>query len=425
MSTVLASREPLRRRVARRPALAAGLTQVVQAAGTFALQVAAAHLLGAAGLAVVSLCLGIIILGTALTSGLVGDSLTVLDRRSARIRAGLQVCTVALALGGAFGTAVVCRLTGLLDTGAAAALALAAVLFQVEEVLRRLFMANLAYWTLLVVDLSVVVATMLALGVAAVSSTLTISSFLLAVAVGQGVGIGAAVALLPASERWWAPWRGAAVGEVLAFGGWRGVQVALAPLGLTLSRVVVVAAAGTVALGGLEGARVIGAPAMLVVQGLGSYLLAGYARDRSLPLSTLRDRATRASAAMAGLALAMAVTLALLSPVLAPVVVGGAVEVSAWVVLGWGLLAAATATLQPFTSLAVTRGRAREVLMFRALDVAVGVGLLATVLGTGLGSPALVPYLLLVGPLLSGMLVRLLLLRHPDPHSDPTSEANR
>lgn len=69
-----------RRRLAR-PGAVAILAQVWQAAGSFALQVIAAHLLGAPGLALVSLCLGVIVLATAVSSGVVGDSLTVLDRR--------------------------------------------------------------------------------------------------------------------------------------------------------------------------------------------------------------------------------------------------------------------------------------------------------------------------------------------------------
>lgn len=89
-----------RRRLAR-PGAVAILAQVWQAAGSFALQVIAAHLLGAPGLALVSLCLGVIVLATAVSSGVVGDSLTVLDRRDPGIRGGLIAWILLLALVGA------------------------------------------------------------------------------------------------------------------------------------------------------------------------------------------------------------------------------------------------------------------------------------------------------------------------------------
>ena len=57
------------------------------------LQVAAARLLGAGGLAVFSLVYGALVLVTAVCSGMVGDSLTVLDRHDRGVRAGLHVWT--------------------------------------------------------------------------------------------------------------------------------------------------------------------------------------------------------------------------------------------------------------------------------------------------------------------------------------------
>ena len=73
------------------------VAQVWQAAGSFGLQLLAAWLLGASGLGLLSLCLSIIILATAVTSGMVGDSLVILDRRNRAIRAGLQFWALVLA----------------------------------------------------------------------------------------------------------------------------------------------------------------------------------------------------------------------------------------------------------------------------------------------------------------------------------------
>lgn len=395
-------------RLRRLPALAAALAQLAQAAGSFALQVVAAHALGASGLGTISLCLGTTILTTAVTSGLVGDSLTVLDRHDARVRSALQVWLVVVTLAGSLGAAAVLRATGVLDTGEALLFAVATAAFQVEEVLRRVLMAVQRFWTLLVVDGVAVGVTLLALFLV---RDIEVGSFLLAVAVGQTAGIVVALAVVPGPERRLVPLRGAAVREVLAFGGWRGAQVALTPTALTVSRFVLLGAAGTVALGEVEAARVLGAPALLVVQGIGSYLLSTYARDRARPLDALRARAVRASIAMAATAVLLGVVVTSLVPVLAPLAVGTTIDVRVVTVAGWAVFAAATATMQPFASLAVTRGRQREVFALRCLDVVVGTGLLALSLGLfGLAS-AFTPFVLAVGPVLSGLLVRTVVLR--------------
>lgn len=390
------------------PALAAALAQLAQAAGSFLLQVVAAHALGASGLGTISLCLGTTILTTAVTSGLVGDSLTVLDRHDRRVRAALQGWLVLVTVAGSLGAAAVLRGTGVLGTAEALLFAAATAAFQVEEVLRRVLMAVQRFWTLLVVDGAAVGVTLLAL---VLVPDIEVGSFLLAVAVGQTAGIVVAVVVVPPSERRIVALGGAAWREVVAFGGWRGAQVALTPTALTVSRFVVLGATGTVALGEVEAARVLGAPALLVVQGIGSYLLSSYARDRTRPLDVLWSRAVRASAAMAALAVVLGVLLTSLVPVLAPLAVGSSIDVSVVTVAGWAVFAAATATMQPFASLAVTRGRQREVFALRCLDVVVGTGLLALALGLfGLAS-AFTPFVLAVGPVLSGVLVRAVVLK--------------
>jgi O-antigen/teichoic acid export membrane protein len=403
------------RRAVASPAVAAALAQLAQAAGSFMLQVVAAHALGARGLGVVSLCLGTMILATAVTSGLVGDSLTVLDRQEPSVRAALQGLTLLMVAGGSTLAAVALYLTGVLDGPQALAFALATAAFQLEEVLRRVLMAAVRFWTLLVVDGAAVASTLVALAVLALTGSIEVGSFLVAIAVGQSVGIVVAALVLPVSERRLVPFVAPAFRRVLAFGGWRGAQVALTPLGLTASRLVVLSATGAVALGELEGARVLGAPALLVVQGLGSYLLSTYARDRKVALVDLRRRARRASVAMATTAVLVGAAVALLAPVLAPVVLGRSIHVEVVTVIGWAVFAAATATMQPFTSLAVARGHQRAVLLIRCLDVAVGVGMLAVALGL-LATPAsLTPFILALGPVLGGVLVRGVVLRSSAP----------
>ena len=270
------------RRAVTSPAVAAALAQLAQAAGSFVLQVVAAHALGARGLGVVSLCLGVIILVTAVTSGLVGDSLTVLDRHEPSVRAALQGLTLVMVAGGSTLAALALNLTGILDGPQAVAFAVATAVFQLEEVLRRVLMAALRFWTLLIVDGAAVGSTLVALAVLAATGEIEVGSFLVAIAIGQSVGIVVAALVLPVPERRLVPFVTPAFRQVLSFGGWRGAQVALTPLGLTASRLVVLSATGAIALGEVEAARVLGAPALLVVQGLGAYLLSTYARDRDL-----------------------------------------------------------------------------------------------------------------------------------------------
>src|SRR3954468_20877166 len=91
----------------RRRATGAVFGQVTQAAAGLVLSVAAARFLGAAGLATFSLIYGAIVLVTAVSSGMVGDSLTVLDRHEPRVRAGLHVWAVVVSVGaGVVGTVV-------------------------------------------------------------------------------------------------------------------------------------------------------------------------------------------------------------------------------------------------------------------------------------------------------------------------------
>jgi O-antigen/teichoic acid export membrane protein len=369
----------------------------------------------APSLGVVSVCLGALILSTAVTSGLVGDSLTVLDRHDPSVRAALQGLTLVLAVAGSVLVAGALSLTGILDGPQAVAFAVATAVFQLEEVLRRVLMAALRFWTLLVVDGAAVGSTVLTLAVLAATGEIEIGSFLVAIAVGQSVGIVVAALVLPARERRLVPIVAPAFRRVLSFGGWRGAQVALTPLGLTASRLVVLATTGAIALGEVEAARVLGAPALLVVQGLGSYLLSTYARDNKVALVDLRRRARRASTAMAGVAVLVGAVVAGLAGTIAPVVIGRDIHVDVVTVIGWAMFAAATATMQPFTSLAVARGHQRAVLAVRCLDVALGVGMLAVALGLLSAAASLTPFILALGPVLGGVLVRVVVLRTPTP----------
>src|SRR4051812_27948352 len=109
----------------RRRATGAVVGQVTQAVAGLVLQVAAARFLGAAGLATFSLIYGAIVLVTAVSSGMVGDSLTVLDRHEPRVRAGLHVWSMIVSVGAGLVGAAVAVATSTVSPAAAVVLAVA------------------------------------------------------------------------------------------------------------------------------------------------------------------------------------------------------------------------------------------------------------------------------------------------------------
>ncbi len=382
------------------------VAQVWQAVGSFGLQLLAAWLLGASGLGTLSLCLGIIVLATALASGMVGDSLVILDRRDRAVRGGLQFWALVLAVTSFVGVLVALPISGLLSPVEALLMGGALVAFQLEELVRRVQMATMRFWRLLVIDSAAVVSALVLVGVWALVTPVTLSTFLLGLLVGQSIGIIVGIALLPRDERVLVPLRGAAIRSVLGFGGWRGIQVSVAPLVLTVMRVVVAATAGRVALGELELARIYVAPVLLAVQGLGSYLLSTYVRDQGLGIQPLARRARRSAFALMGGALAAGALIVLVAPLAAPYLTGPNVALDRLALAGWVVYVAASGSLQPFASLAAARGRPAQVLRCRLVDAVVVVVALTVLLGQLSLSASWTPFVLAAGLFLGGVLVR-------------------
>lgn len=392
----------------RSKAMGAGVAQVWQAVGSFGLQIVAAWTLGAEGLGLISLSLGVIVLTAALASGMVGDSLIILDRSAPSIRRALQswalvlVSVSAVAAGVTMGLTVLTPLQALLFACALAA-------FQLEEIIRRVFMGLMQFWKLLVLDGAAVLTALTIVAVAAGLGTITVELFFAAVLLGQIAGIAVGLAMLPASERVWVRRRSSSFRKVGAFGVWRGAQTAVPQLMLTLSRILVTIFAGGAALGMLEGARIIMAPVLLTVQGFGSYLLSSYVRDAKLGARTLRTRAWRASVAMMAGALFLGAMIVLATPILGRIVSGSTFTVRLVSVAGWVLYAAGSASFQPFASLAGVLGSQRSVFSCRLIDAIVTLSLLLILLSAGLDA-ALTPFVLASGLLLGGVLVRTFVL---------------
>ncbi len=388
------------------PASGAVAAQLAQAAGSLLLQLVAARSLGADGLGRFALLFGVIVLTTSLSTGLVGDSLTVLDRQQPPVRAGLQGWTVLVTATAATAVAIVTQVTGILPATGAVVMGAATAAFMVEDLLRRLLMASMRFWSVVVVDLTGGVVALAAVGVAAARGPLTLTSFLVALLLGQLVAGTIAVALLPHRDRWLARGGPRAMAAVWGFGRWRAGQQAVRPSLLALVRLVVVALAGTYALGSLEAARLLSAPLMLAISGIGSYLLAHWAISDGSDLRRDLRRADRLATLLLVTSTVGAVVLVLLAPVLELFVSGGNFPVDATAVLGWALYAASAATVLPYGGLAAVRGRAAAVLGWRVADSALSLGLVVAVLLVGAPASA-TPYALAVGSFLGGAAIRL------------------
>ena len=396
---------------ARSSAAGAMVAQLWQAAGSFGLQILAAHLLGATGLGSFALCFGVIVLSTALVSGVVGDSLTVLNRHDRGVRAALQWWALLLVVASSVVGPVALYATGMLTLTQAVVFGLASALFQVEEILRRLFMAQLRFWRLVVVDTTALLGAVATVGVGAWWGPVSLTTLLVGLAVGQALASVVALAMLSPHERRLVGLRGASLGAVTSFGVWRGAQVAVNPAVLTAFRSLLVLALGTAALGEVEAARILVAPAILLVQGLGSYLLASYARDAAAPLPALVRRANRAAVVMSGAIVVAGGVAALLVPYVGRFVTGADFAVSALAVFCWALYAASSATMQPYASLCAARGRTRQVFTVRVVDSAVGLSLAAVAILVLHVPAAVTPVALAIGLVCGGTLVRTLVLR--------------
>jgi O-antigen/teichoic acid export membrane protein len=390
-------------------AVGAVAAQVTLAFGSFVLQLLAARALGAEGLGVFALLFGSIVIATAVSSGLIGDSLTVLDRHDPDIRSALVwmgVATVGVATAAAF---VLGSVLGTLPPSTAALFAGATAAFMTADLLRRSLMACQRYWRLVVVD-SIAFVAAVGFLLSLSGAGLTLNHFLAALWIGQVVACLVAWWSLPRPERAVPARQWGDVGAVVSFGSWRAVQQFVRPTTLNLMRWLVLITAGQVAVGQLEAARIFVAPAMLFVQGVGAYLFSSYAAGRDEPLSALLRRADRGAVALLAGCCAIAPVAALAVPVLGPILTNDRFELATLAVLGWAAYAASCAVVLPYGSLAAVRGDQAKVFGLRLVDSLIGLGASAVAL-LWLGLPAdAAPWLLSAGSVAAGVICRQRLL---------------
>lgn len=381
--------------------------QASQALGSFLILAVAARSLNLGSLGLLSLLYGLIVLSAATTSGFVGDSLTVLNRRSKVLRAGLQVWMFLLSFACAVAVPLAVWALGLVNLTQAVLLGLAVAAYLVEDVLRRLLMACMLFQRIVVMDVSVIAGALLLLLLVGQQTELTVSSFLAAIAVGQATGAVAGVVALPAAERVLVGLRGAQWRAVAAYGSWRAAQQSLRPALLTALRSAVVLMVALEASGALELARVYAAPAMLVVGGISSYLFASFARAREVPLEQLLRRADRGVLALLCTTAACTAAAVLALPTAGPLLLGSLPELAA--VAGWLTYTAAVSAATPYGVLAAVRSNPSRIFLIRFIDTLVSLG--AVVLLVHLtGNAALAPLAAAFGTALGGLAIRQILL---------------
>jgi O-antigen/teichoic acid export membrane protein len=399
------ARSPIRRLAGKAAGAVSG--QLSQALGSFLLQALAARELGAAGLGMFALLYGAIVLGTAVSSGLIGDSLTVLARQDRAIRVALQNWCLIVSSGAGLIAAAVGFASGALSIGVALLFGAVTTVFIIEDALRRALMAILKFWRLPVVDFTSLVVSLGYLAAAsAAGGRATLGQFLMALLLGQAFAALVAVPLLPRNERPILAGRSGQMRLVFSFGAWRAAQQSVRPALLTAARLVVTVVAGVAAYGQLEAARVYMAPALLVVTGMGSMLLPVWVRQRAAGLATLLRRADRTAMGLFALTLLLGAVGTLALPYLGGLLTDGKYRIASAAVFGWAFYAASTAAVTPYGTLAALQGKQGRVMVLRLVEPLIAlIALLVFLLVFGL-TPTWTPYALSIGAVLSGMGIR-------------------
>lgn len=395
--------------------------QGIQALTSLLLQVAAAQLLGPADYGLYMIVVGLLITLSAVQGGLY-DSAVVLERHDRSLHGtivALQYTAVVVASAAA--TAIGLR-WGLLDGTEALLLGLMVALWILEESGRRRLLADLRSWALVANDAMYATAALGTLGVLLAAGVgPSIAVFVVATCCGSLVAFLLAVAQLPKGT-FRAAVAHVSAGRaraVLRFAAWRSAHELLRPLSMTLARVIVVATLSAAALGRLEAARLLVAPAQVLISGAGAFLLPFFARELSQPRDVLRHRLHLATAAMIGATAAVAVPALVLAEPLQELIVGDGYDVNRAAVAGWALFALAWAAGVPAGSLAIARRQARAIFWLRVVDNVVGLVLAAVLVSRF--SATTVPFAMAAGASLGFALVwRLQATNHRTSEPEPS-----
>lgn len=404
-----------------RPAAGAIAAQGVTALGSLLLQVLAVRTLGEAGYGALAVLIGFLATVAALQTGWIGDSLTVLDRTDLRVRGALAFCLLSSCLiGAAAGSALVAGVN-LGPPATAVLFAVLVALWLLEETGRRLLMARLEFWKLALNDAVYLGVSLSTLALLAALRTVTLATFLAAMLAGAASAVALVLWQVPRGEYLGLRprWRG--VRDLASFAAWRSAQATLRPGALFVMRLLVVQVLSTAALGRLEAARLLVAPAQTLVNGAGSFLLPTFA-DGEREGRDAGSRADRAALVLLAATLLTGLVVLAALPLLAELITGDPGSISRLAVVGWVAYLVTWAATLPYVSEVVARRRSRSVFVVRVIDSVVGLALLPPLLLIGRDA-TLVPLLLSFGGAIGALLMRRLAVRsRPPPTGDATGD---
>lgn len=391
----------------KRKALGAVIAQAAQAGIGLLLQILVARLLGIEEYGRFAILYGVVIVATAVVTGLVGDSLVVLDRSKHAIRAGLEAMLLATSVALAVGSFLIAWLTGFSDAWESALFALALAAFAIEEIVRRLLIAHLSFVRTAITDVSGFVVALAIILTVNATGTLSLAAFLGGIAAGQVVATFIGWFLVPRADRRLVGLRGADIAAVWRYGMWRGLQQVLRPSLFTVLRLLVLAGAGLTAVGLLEAARTYTSPLILVIGGLSSFLFVRFADQHKAGESGSVREADRVVVFLLAGTVVMSAIAVVLIPWVSPLLFD--VQVDPLAVIAWLAYGMSVAIVTPYGALGAVAGRQIAVFLIRLSDTLLAIVAVIVMIALG-AEPSTLPFALAVASMLGGLGLRWLVV---------------
>lgn len=387
----------------KRKALGAVIAQAAQAGIGLLLQILVARLLGIEEYGRFAILYGVVIVATAVVTGLIGDSLVVLDRSQRALRAGLEAMLVLTSIVLAVGAFLIAWVTGFSDPWESALFAVALAAFAVEEIVRRLLIAHLSFVRTALTDAVGFVVALAIILTVHFAGTLSLATFLGGIAAGQIVATVIGWFLVPRVDRRLVGLRGADLAAVWRYGMWRGLQQVLRPSLFTVVRLLVLAGAGLTAVGLLEAARTYTSPLILVIGGLSSFLFVRFADQHKAGKGASVREADRVVGFLLIGTVVMSAIAVVLIPWVSPLLFD--VTVDPLAVIAWLAYGMSVAIVTPYGALGAVGGRQIAVFVIRLSDTVLAI--LAAIVLLALGAePSTLPFALAAASMLGGVGLR-------------------
>jgi hypothetical protein len=271
------------------------------------------------------------------------------------------------------------------------------VLWLLEETFRRILIARLEFWKLVVNDSSYNAVALVIVGVLLlVGQHITLGRIFAAMAVGAATAVAVGIVEVPRAELSNLRPGWAAMRAVATFAAWRSAHAALRPTALLLSKALVISIISLTASGVLESGRLVVAPLQVIINGAGSFLLAGFAAGERGKATRNNRMARYAVWLLLATVIICGSILALLAGPAGRIMTGRPVD--PLLVFGWTAYLAVWAVGLPYISEVVARKHSRAVFIARLVDSVLGLGLAGIALTFG-ASVTVVPWLMALGGL--------------------------